>query len=146
MARNSPPRSPPPRNPPESGGHQAGGIGDADPGGGDVEGLPGLAAQHLGGVGGGAEGRLGHADDRDAVLGVDVRAQTWAARGIQVDVAVDDDQRQVLGGDDGLERGQFAAEELAGAVGRAWSHHRGPGPGDLVEGFVMGAHRGRPGL
>jgi len=78
-------------------------------------------------MGGGAEERLGYADDRDRVLVVDVGSEPGAACWILVHVAVDDDEAQCPGGgENGAKGRQFAQEELAGTVRRDLGHAGGP--------------------
>ena len=62
---------------------------------------------------------FGHPDDRDAELGVRMRAQAGAAAGVQVGVAVDDQQAQPAQiVQDRAQRREFAPVELTRPVGR----------------------------
>jgi hypothetical protein len=69
-------------------------------------------------VGGRREPGFRHADDRDTELLVDVCPEPGPARRIQVDVAVDDEQADVINpGEDRAQRREFALVERAGPVG-----------------------------
>jgi hypothetical protein len=103
---------------------QVGGLMAGHPGGGDKQ-RPGGAfpAHYRHGVGGGAEGCLGDADDRHPKLGVGMRAQAGPAGGVQVGVAVDDQQTHAVQTvQDRMQWRQFAQVELAGMVGRHLGH------------------------
>ena len=69
-------------------------VGCGHPGRGDEQRAYGGSAQDRHRVGRGAELGLGHADHRDAELGVHVRAEAGPAAGVQVGVAVDYQQAE----------------------------------------------------
>ena len=107
----------------------------------------GLAAENLGGMRRGLKGRLGHTDDRHAVLGPDVGTQARPAGGIQIDIAINHDHRKRAGSrDDSTQRWQLAAEELSRPIRCPRGNHRGPGPGHPGEGPLVRSHHSRPGL
>jgi hypothetical protein len=87
-------------------------------------------------VGGGAEPGLVHPDDRDAELGVRVRAQAGPAAGVQ---AVDDQQAQpaqVV--QDRAQRREFAPVELSRLVGECLGEDRGALGRQVREGGIGG--------
>jgi hypothetical protein len=94
----------------------------------------------------GPERRFGHADDRDAVFGVNMRAQPGPAAGIKVDVAVHHDQRELVeGGDDRPQRRQLTPVELTGPIRRDRRDDDGPGLGNQGESPIASGHHRRPG-
>jgi hypothetical protein len=125
---------------------EVGGVGAGHPGGGDVQ-RPGRgSAQHRDGVGGGAERRLGHADHRDAELLAGPGAQAGPAAGIQVGVAVDDQQAQAAHAFQGrAQRRELAQVELARLVGRDVRHYGDARASQAGEGRIGGHDGSRPG-
>jgi hypothetical protein len=84
---------------------------------GDEQRARGGSAQHRHRVRGRAEGRLGHADHRDAELGVGVRAQARAPGRVEIDVTVDHEQAQPAdAAQHGAQRRQLPQVELARPV------------------------------
>jgi hypothetical protein len=94
-------------------GHEGGGAFGGNAGRGDVQRSPRIAAAHRNRVAGRAERRLGHSDDRDVQLGVQMCPEPGPSLRVQVDIAVDDDQRYAVAevGQHGPQRGQFAGVE-----------------------------------
>ena len=125
---------------------EVGGVGAGHPGGGDVQ-RPGRgSAQHRDGVGGGAEGCLGHADHRNAELLARPGAQPGPAVGVQVGVAVDDQEAQAAHAvQHRAQRRELSQVELAWLVGRDVWHYGDAGAGQAGEGRIGGHDRSRPG-
>lgn len=133
---------------PERAGHpadQAGGLVQRHPGSGDEQRPGRSAAQDLHRVGGGAEPRLSHADDRDAEGRVGVRSQAGAASRIKVRIAVDEEQAKLgQAGEHGPQWRQFAEEELAGPVRQHLGEQNRPLGQYGGEGRIGGEHGGCP--
>ena len=125
---------------------EVGGVGAGHPGGRDVQ-RPGRgSAQHRDGVGGGAEGRLGHADHRDAELVAGAGAQAGPSVRVQVGVAVDDQQGHLgQAVQHRAQRRELAQVEPARLVGRDVRHHGDAVAGQAGKGRIGGHDGGRPG-
>jgi hypothetical protein len=93
----------------------------------------------------GPERCLGHADDRDAKLGMDMRAQTRPTVRIQVDIAIDHDEPEfVRRPDDCPQRRQFAEVESAWLIRCVHWHDRGPSAGNRRKSRVTRRYYRRP--
>src|SRR5450756_1884344 len=101
--------------------HQVRRVRDGHPGRGDIQGPGRPPAADPGGMRRGPERRLRHADDRDAELGVNMRAKPWPTAGIQVNIAIDHDQRELASWRAGQPAGgpPAAAEARAGRTPQA---------------------------
>ena len=98
---------------------QAGRVGCGHPGRGDEQRAHRGSARDRDRVGSRAEPGLGDPDHRDAELGVRMRAQAGPAAGVQIGVAIDDQQAQPAQiGQDRAQRRELAQVELTRPVGR----------------------------
>jgi hypothetical protein len=85
-------------------------------------------------------------DHRDAELGVCMRAQAGPAAGVQIGVAIDDQQAQPAQiVQDRAQRRELAQVEVTRPVGRHPGYHRGAFGQHMREGGIGGQHGCRPG-
>jgi hypothetical protein len=118
---------------------EVGGVSAGHPGGGDVERAGRGPAPDRDGVGGGAEGGLGHADHRDAELGAGAGAQPGPSVRVQVSVAVDDEQGHLVQAiQGGTQRRELAPPELAWLVGLDVGYQSDALGGQAREGGIGG--------
>jgi hypothetical protein len=125
--------------------HQVGRVGAGHPRRGDQQRARRGPAQHRYGVGGRPEPRLGHADHRDAELGVRVGAEPRPAERVEIGVPVDDQQAKPHPAQDRPQRRQLPEVELARPVRRRLGQHRDVLGQHPREHRVGGDDRRRPG-